>query len=88
MVVPWARQLVVDPSPRRPGSVQVSQCDLFGGKIGTGTAFSTSNSVLPVCIITQTLHAHLHHHVAFYVIRTNGRSFGTFLMQCFFGNWE
>ena len=53
------------PSPRRLGSVQVSQCDLFGGKSGTGTGFSPSNSVLPVCVITQMLHAHLHHHAAF-----------------------
>jgi hypothetical protein len=65
MVVPWVRRLVADPSQRRPGSVQVSQCDLFGGKSGTGTGFSPSNSVLPVCVVTQMLHTHLHRHVAF-----------------------
>jgi hypothetical protein len=65
MVVSWVRQLVYGLSSRRPGSVQLSQCELFGGKSGTGAGFSPNNSVPPVCVITQMLHVHLLHYVAF-----------------------
>jgi hypothetical protein len=85
MVVPWVRQLVAGPSPRRPGSVQVSQCDLSGGKSGTGTGVSPSNSVPPVCVFTQMLHAHFHHYVAFCQEDKRTKR-GNFPKQRFLGN--
>ena len=79
MSVPWLRGLVSGPVIS-----QVRQCEIYGRKFGSGTDFFPRVLISsPVNIIPPTLHTHLYLYITL-TKRTNGRSLGTFLKQCFF----
>ena len=54
-------------------------CQIGGGAVGSGTVFSYTTSVFLISVIPPTLQIHLNLNIS--LIRTSGRSLGTFVIE-------